>query len=128
MLMSQENNKIKKGKLYIIILFLLGAIFIVFGTLLGKTDKSYNEYEKYIENTEKRLEEFLLEVKGIKKVEVILSTEFKTDGDDGIYCIKGAVIACTNGDDDKTKAEITDIVSKYLGIGANKVKITDIKQ
>ena len=63
-------------------------------------------YEKYIENTEKRLEEFLLEVKGIKKVEVIISTEYKSNSEDGIYYIKGAVIACTNGNDDKTKAEI----------------------
>ena len=126
--MSKENNKFNYKGLLIILLFLLGASFIFLGSALNKNDNGYKSYEKYIENTEERLEQFLIEVNGIKKVNVIISTDYKNDGEFTEFYIKGVVIACTNGNDDKTKAEITDIASKYLGIGANKVKIAGIKQ
>lgn len=125
--MSQEN-KIKKGKIYIILLFALGAVFIILGTVLGGNKMSTDNEEEYVKNMECKLEDFLLDVKGIKKVDVIISAEFKDIGDKTEINIIGAAVACTNGNDDKVKEEITDIVSKYLGIGANKVKITGIKQ
>ncbi len=124
--MSQEN-KIKRGKIYIIILFAIGALFIILGSVINTNKIGDDSYDDYVINLERKLEGFLLDVKGIKKAEVIISTEYKSDGEKATVSIKGAVVACTNGDDDKTKEEITEIVSKYLGIGTNKVKITGIK-
>ena len=124
--MSQEN-KIKKGKIYIIILFAVGAILIILGSEVRTGETADDSYGDYVDILEEKLESFLLDVKGITKAEVIISTEYKNDGDKTTIQIKGAVVACTNGDNDKTKEEITEIVSKFLGIGANKVKITGIK-
>ena len=124
--MSQEN-KIKKGKIYIIILFAVGAILLILGSVVRTGETADDSYGDYVDILEEKLESFLLDVKGIKKAEVIISTEYKNDGDKTTIQIKGAVVACTNGDNDKTKEEITEIVSKFLGIGANKVKITGIK-
>lgn len=124
--MSQEN-KIKKGKIYIIILFAVGAILIIIGSVVRTGETADDSYGDYVDILEEKLESFLLDVKGITKAEVIISTEYKNDGDKTTIQIKGAVVACTNGDNDKTKEEITEIVSKFLGIGANKVKITGIK-
>ena len=124
--MSQENN-IKKGKIYIIILFAVGAILIILGSVVRTGETADDSYGDYVDILEEKLESFLLDVKGITKAEVIISTEYKNDGDKTTIQIKGAVVACTNGDNDKTKEEITEIVSKFLGIGANKVKITGIK-
>lgn len=124
--MLQENKK--KIKFYIIALFAVGALLIILGSVINTNSLEKENTDDYIKSLENKLESFLLDVKGIKKAEVIISTEYKYDGEKNQIHIKGAVVACTNGDNDKVKEEITDIVSKYLGIGANKVKITGIKQ
>lgn len=134
--MSQENKKQKNTRLLIILLFSLGALFLILGSVIGSSDKNNLDTDKFIENEEAKLEAFLMEVKGIKSVKVIITADvFSTVTDkygqgENVYTyptVKGVVVACTNGDSDRVKAEITEIVSKYLGIGANKVKVTDIK-
>lgn len=135
--MSQENNKLKSHSKIIIILFIVGITLLIIGSFAEtRTTTTENNIDEYIESTESKLEHFLLEVKGIKSVKVIITAEAFSNTDkygqsnenQATTVIKGVVVACTNGDRSNVKAEVTDIVSKYLGIGTNKIKVTDIKQ
>ncbi|MBQ9744976.1 MAG: hypothetical protein IJW19_07620 [Clostridia bacterium] len=136
--MSQENSKLKPHSKIIIILFIVGITLLIIGSFAESraTATTENNIEEYIESTEAKLEKFLLEVKGIKSVRVIITAEAFSNVDrygqsnetQSATVIKGVVVACTNGDRSSVKAEVTDIVSKYLGIGTNKIKVTDIKQ
>ena len=134
--MSHGNKISKNKKLLLVLLVLIGVILIFSSSFTPeKAEKESDEYIKVLEN---KLEEFLLNVDGINKVKVIITLDSSLPNDEntGYYgktdttlpYVRGVVIACTNGGSDKVKAEITDIVSKYLGIGSNKVKITDIKR
>ena len=49
--MSQDN-KLKNGKIYIILLFALGAVFIVIGTVLGGNKISTDNKEERVKNME----------------------------------------------------------------------------
>ena len=132
--MLQENSK-KKKTVIIILIFALGIIFIVAGSVLGKESNRLDN-EKYIKDMECKLEDFLINLKGIKKVKVIITLEeYSVDADsfnnsqhESYPSVRGVCVACSNGNDIYVQSEITEIVSKYLGIGTNKVKITSIKQ
>ena len=40
--------------------------------------------------------------------------------------VRGVAIACTNGNDDLVRMKITDLISSYLGISSNRIKIVAI--
>ncbi len=134
--MSQEN-KITLRKKWLIISLIVIGILLIFSSSFSFENNS-SKSKEYIEETEAKLEEFLLNVEGIRKVKVIITLESSIEAEEnnGYYnktdntlpYVRGVVVACSNGSDDKIKTEVTEIVSKYLGIGANKVKITDIKR
>ena len=134
--MLQEN---KKYKIILISLFLLGAVLIVIGSLFGKGTSNEYKTKNNVEDLEKNLEAFILNVEGISNVDVIISMEAYSDtvptysigsnNDTVVYSkVIGVCVACTGGNDDRIKKEVTEIVSSYLGIGSNKVKITSIKR
>ena len=134
--MLQEN---KRYKVIIAALFILGGLFIVIGFLSSKADSTSTDIDVNIKKMEERLEEFILNVEGIYDVDVIITMEtylekeaiYSFGYDDEILQyskVNGVCVACTGGNDDKIKKEVTDIVTSYLGIGANKVKITSIKR
>lgn len=134
--MYTENKRYKR---ILIILLISGVALIIFNSLFDNTDTEIDSVKKYIDETEKKLEEFLLNTNTVKNVKVIISIEENAgnkqygyiENDDKFfysYEVKGVVIACDKADDDTLKNEITQIVSKYLGIGTNKVKITNIKR
>lgn len=133
--MLQENSK-KKRAVIIIAMFALGIIFIIAGSVFGK-ERNDLDNEKYIKDMECKLEDFLINVKGIKKVKVIITLDeysgvdadsFNNSVSESYPSVRGVCVACSNGNDIYVQTEVTEIVSKYLGIGTNKVKITSIKQ
>ena len=134
--MLQEN---KRYKIIIAALFILGGLLILIGFIGNAADKNRTDTDKKIKKMEERLEEFILNVDGIYEVDVIITLEtykekdvfysFGSDDENLQYSrVNGVCVACTNGNSDIVKKEITDIVTSYLGIGTNKVKITGIKK
>jgi len=97
---------------------------------------------------ENKIEDFLKKVEGIKEVKAIVTLDTSEEKvyaqnssgldyiltNDGspisiteIYpTVRGVAIACTNGDSDKIKMKITEIISAYLGISSNRIKIVSI--
>ena len=134
--MLQEN---KKYKIIIAALFILGGLFIIVGFMGSKAERNGADTDKNIRKLEENLEEFILNVEGIYEVDVIITLETYTEkeviysfgSEDEILQysgVNGVCVACTDGNNDKIKKEVTDIVTRYLGIGTNKVKITGIKR
>ncbi len=132
--MSQENSNKRKTAI-IITLFILGIVFVFAGSLSNKADMDSSN-DQYIKDMENKLEDFLINVKGIKKVKVIItldeyskddSNSFNNSASELYPTVRGVCVACSNGNDVYIQSEVTEIVSKYLGIGTNKVKITSIK-
>ena len=134
--MSRENKLSKNKKIILISLIILGVLLIILSSFSGNNDET--DSASYISEMENKLEKFLLYVEGIEDVKVIITLESDLNKSDNksyygnsntaLPFVRGVCVACTNGNNDKVKAEVTDIVSKYLGIGTNKVKITDIKR
>ena len=143
-----------KNKIIISSLVIIGIILILIGTFSKKTSSSQDDFdaELYTEKLEKKIEDFLKTVDGISRVEVIVTLESSkedvyaqnqstfdyliidsSNGKSGVKIseiyptVRGIAIACTNGDDPTVQYKITEIISKYLGISSNKIKIVSIK-
>lgn len=143
-----------KNKIIISSLVIIGVILILVGSISKKSTSSKDDFdaELYTEKLEKKIEEFLKNVNGINRVEVIVTLESSkediyaqnqatfdyliidsSNGKSGVKIseiyptVRGIAIACTNGDDPTMQYKITEIISKYLGISSNKIKIVAIK-
>jgi hypothetical protein len=129
----------------------LGVILILFGTFKTKKDSNdVNDFscELYTNELEEKIEKFLLNVEGIKNVNVIVtldtSNEKKYAQDESTFdyititsggkteplylgeiypYVRGVAISCTNGDSDEVKIKITKLISAYLGISSNRIEI-----
>jgi stage III sporulation protein AG len=139
-----------KNKLIIISLAFIGVILIVFGSFNFNKNKSENEFSAttYTKDLEKKIEGFLKNVDGIRNVRVILTLDTSNEHiyakNDSSYdyfvssngtlveiterfpVVRGVAIACTNGDDDTVKMKVTELISSYLGISSNRIKIVEI--
>lgn len=139
-----------KNKIIISSLVILGLLLILLGSInFSKEDKTYDYNAIYTEELETKLEEFLKNVNGIRDVKVIITldasaeTVFAQNGNganivitnDGnpisvtekYPVVRGVAIACTNGNDDVIKQNVTELVSAYLGISSNRIKIVSIQ-
>ena len=143
-----------KNKIIISSLVIIGIILILVGSFSKKTPSSKDNFdaELYTEKLEKKIEDFLKNVEGISRVEVIVTLDSSkedvyaqnqstfdyliidsSNGKSGVKIseiyptVRGIAIACTNGDDPAVQYKITEIISKYLGISSNKIKIVSIK-
>lgn len=142
-------NKKYKNKIIVFSLAIIGILLI----LLSSFDFSYKKHNDnfaslYTEMLENKIEDFLKKVEGIKEVKAIVTLDTSEEKvyaqnssgldyiltNDGspisiteIYpTVRGVAIACTNGDSDKIKMKITEIISAYLGISSNRIKIVSI--
>jgi hypothetical protein len=157
--MLQKNKKganmFKKHKNKIIIssLVIVGIILILAGSFSKKQSSTQSDFdaEIYTEKLEKKIEDFLKNVEGIKNANVIITLDTSkediyaqnqstfdyliissSNGESGIKIsevyptVRGIAIACTNGDNPDVQYRITEIISKYLGISSNRIKIVSI--
>lgn len=139
-----------KNKIIIIALVILGIIFILLSSFNFNKNKSKNEFSAttYTKELEKKIESFLKDVDGIKNAKVILTLEcsnehvyaknessydyyISSNGDlvevtEIFPVVRGVAIACTNGDDDIVRMRVTELISSYLGISSNRIKIVAI--
>lgn len=139
-----------KNKIIIIVLVILGIIFILLSSFNFNKNKAKNEFSAttYTKELEKKIESFLKDVDGIKNAKVILTLEcsnehvyaknessydyyISSNGDlvevtEIFPVVRGVAIACTNGDDDIVRMRVTELISSYLGISSNRIKIVAI--
>ena len=128
---------------------IIGVLLLVFSSA-KLSDKKTDEFSviTYTKELEKKLEGFLKSVEGINKVEVIITLECSNEHvyakNESSYdyiissngnlveitevfpVVRGVAIACTNGSNDIVQKEITELVSSYLGISSNRIKIVSI--
>ena len=71
--MSHESKISKNKKLLLIILVLVGLVLIFSSSYT--TENTETDSDEYINQLEKKLEDFLLNVDGINKVKVIITLE-----------------------------------------------------
>ena len=139
-----------KSKIIISLLALLGIALILLGSSSFNSEKDTDCFSStaYASELEKKLESFLKNVDGINNVDVIVTLDISNEkvyaknessydyilsskGDPikiaEIYpCVRGVAVACTNGHNDNVKKEITELISSYLGISSNRIKIVPI--
>ena len=139
-----------KNKIIIIALVILGIIFILLSSFNFNKNKAKNEFSAttYTKELEKKIESFLKDVDGIKNAKVILTLEcsneniyaknessydyyISSNGDlvevtEIFPVVRGVAIACTNGDDDIVRMRVSELISSYLGISSNRIKIVAI--
>ena len=135
-------HKRNKNKIIISSLVILGITFILIGSFQGKSEKSNSSYEEYITSLECKIEDFLKKVDGIRDAEVIITLEeYSLESDSGstsvfgsndianasLPRVRGVAVACTNGDNYNIQIKVTEIISKFLGIPSNKIKIVSKK-
>lgn len=132
-----KNNK--KAILTVAALALVGIILILASGMFTNNEGGTQSQEEYAKEIEEKLENFLLQVEGIKEVKVIVSlyppTSQSNNGllgadettENQIPTVCGVAIACTNGDSDTVKLKLVSLVSAYLGISSNRIEIIDIK-
>lgn len=140
-----------KYKIIIVALIIVGIALIFFSTFVNrsKSEPADNfSCELYTNQLEEKIEKFLLNVEGIKNVNVIVTLESSTEKQyaqnestfdyititssgksEPIYIseiypyVRGVAISCTNGNSDYVKEKITRLVSAYLGISSNRIEI-----
>ena len=144
-----------KKTLIIIALAIIGILLILIGNKYQNVQKNQSntiDYHEYTKDLEKKLEEFLLSVDGINKVNVIITLD-KSDeqmymqnqstydfltlnskskegaeyANENYLTVRGIAVACTNGNNDEVKIKITKLITAYLGISSNRIEIVGIK-
>lgn len=139
-----------KSKIIISLLAVFGIVLILLGSTGFRAEKSSNSFSPstYTAELEKKLESFLKNVDGIDNVDVIVTLDISNERvyakNEGSYdyilsssgdpisiaeiypYVRGVAVACTNGQSDNVKKEITELISCYLGISTNRIKIVPI--
>ena len=137
----KEKKKIrlaeKFGGLPVLLLALAGILLLFSGGgLFGagskkeETDSDPTAYRIALEN---ELASLCAEVKGVGRVSVMITLK---EGERTDYAgskvssvsppsVLGAAIVCDGGGDEKIRADLTRLVSALLGIGANRVTVTE---
>lgn len=140
--------KKNKNKIIICSLIVIGVLLILISSYDFSDKKASNNSSLYTEAIEKKIEDFLKKVDGINEVKAIVTLDTSEEKvyaqnsngldyiltNDGspisiteIYpTVRGVAIACTNGDNDEIRMKITELISAYLGISSNRIKIVSI--
>lgn len=143
-MLKKHKNKIIISSLVIIGIFLIILSSFDFSKDNKKDDSAY----LYTEALENKIEGFLKNIDGISEAKVIVTLDTAEEKvyaqnssgldyiltNDGspititeIYpTVRGVAIACTNGDNDETRVKITELITAYLGISSNRIKIVSI--
>ena len=143
-----------KSKFIIILSVIVGISLIMLGGKKGNKKEKHEELSslEYTEMLEEKIADFLLSIDGINEVKVVVTLDTSSeqvyaqnqttydfltiDSDQGespvnvteIYpTVRGVAIACTNGNDDRVKMQLTKLISAYLGISSNRIEIIGIK-
>lgn len=140
-----------KNIIFISVLVLIGVLLIILSSFDCSSDEKTEDFSSidYTRELEGKIEAFLKKVDGIKEAKVVITLDSSvqkiyTQNENNLSyilsgngtpitvtelapTIRGVGVACTNGDNDYVKMQITELLSCYLGISSNKIKIVPIK-
>lgn len=129
---TERMGKDKKLRTAVIILLVAAAVLLVFSEFIKTLSENAqtDTFSEYTQTLEHKVSDLLSRVDGVGRIDVIitlqtnagLNTSAVTAAAD--FKIRGVVILCDGGDDIKTVAKITEIVSAALNIGYNQIYIT----
>ncbi len=137
-----------KNKIIISSLVIIGIALILLSSFDFSKKEDNSQPTLYTEALEKKIEDFLKNVDGINEAKVILTLDTANESvyaqsssgldyiltSDGkpisvteIYpTVRGVAIACTGGERDDIKIKVTELISAYLGVSSNRIKIVGI--
>ncbi len=148
---------LKKNKSIIAIgaLAVLGIMLIALSSISVRDSTTGDDslsYEEYTSQLEKKIEDFLLSINGIKKARVVVTLDTSNEhvyaqnqstydfltinsnnGESPVHItdiyptVRGIAISCTDGDNNEVRMRITKLISAYLGISSNRIEIVSIK-
>jgi len=118
-----------KKLLFSVLIGFFGLLLIVLSNY--KSTENANLTSNTTENAlENKIERFLLNIEGIKKVDVVLTLkndiEVSYNENQGNNNVNGIAIACTNGNDPEIQEKITRIISAFLDLPANRIEIVGL--
>lgn len=130
---------LSKNKIIVFSLVIFGVLLILISSF-GGSKSTKPTYDDYVNALEDKIERFLKEVNKIKEADVIITLESYDsnesanelfDSSNGsmeaiIPRVRGVAVACTNGDNYEVQVTVTEIISRYLGIPTNRIKIVAI--
>ena len=121
----------------VLLLALAGILLLLFGggliDLPGKQSAAKEDPAAYRLSLERELASLCAEVKGVGRVTVMITL---AEGERTTYsgakvasvtppAVLGAAIVCDGGGDAATRAELVHLVSALLGIGSNRVTVSE---
>ena len=127
----------KFGGLPVLLLALAGILLLFSGGGLfgvgSKKEEAETDPTAYRIALENELAALCSEVKGVGRVSVMITlkegerTEYNGSKVASVSppAVLGAAIVCDGGGDEKIRADLTRLVSALLGIGANRVTVTE---
>lgn len=125
------------GGLPVLLLALAGVLLLLFGggllNLQSEQSDAREDPDAYRLSLERELSTLCAEVKGVGRVTVMITL---AEGERTAYsgskvasvtppAVLGAAIVCDGGGDAATRAELTRLVSALLGIGSNRVTVSE---
>lgn len=134
-----------KGKWSLLLLGIAGLLLLLFGGLgEGESAAASVDAEDYRTVLTAEVVSLVSEVRGAGQVTVLLTLESGesrvyaenstggtvTVGGDGLLVesrpprVVGVAVVCTGGDDPTVRAEIAELLSASLGVGAHRIKIS----
>ncbi len=129
---TERFGKDKKLQTAVIILLVVAAVLLVLSEIIKTAleNKQTGSVSEYTQQLEHKVSDLLSRVDGVGRIDVVITLQtnagLKTSAVTAAAEpeIRGVVILCDGGDNIKTVAKITEIVSAALNIGYNQIYIT----
>lgn len=129
---TERFGKDKKLRTAVIILLIAAAVLLMLSEIIKTASENAKtgSFSEYTQQLEHKVSDLLSRVDGVGRIKVVITLQTNaglntsavtTAAEPGI---RGVVILCDGGDDIKTVAKITEIVSAALNIGYNQIYIT----
>jgi len=129
---TESFGKNKKLQTTVIILLVAAVILLVFSEVIKTASENAqtDTFSEYTQTLEHKVSDLLSRVDGVGRIDVVITLQTNAGLNTSAVTaaaepkIRGVVILCDGGDDIKTVAKITEIVSAAFNIGYNQIYIT----
>ena len=129
---TERFGKDKKLRIAVIVLLAAAAVLLLVSEFIKTASENAQttSMSEYTEQLEHKVSDLLSRVDGVGRIEVVITLQTNAGMNTSAVTaaaepkIRGVVILCDGGDDIRTVAKITEIVSAALNIGYNQIYIT----
>jgi len=128
----EHLGKDKKLRNAVIVLLAVAAVLLVLSEIIKTASENAQtgSVTEYTQQLEHKVSDLLSRVDGVGRIEMVITLQTNAGLNTSAVTtaavprIRGVVILCDGGDDIRTVAKITEIVSAALNIGYNQIYIT----